>query len=69
MKKHDEGYALVFVLVVVAVLGVIATALLTGALKNLQAQNASIERMQDKYVAEGIIEIALAELETEPETS
>jgi type II secretory pathway pseudopilin PulG len=64
-KKHDEGYALVFVLVVVLVLSGIAIALMTGALRNLQAQNAAIERMQDKYVAEGMIEVAMITVKTE----
>lgn len=64
MKKHDEGYALVFVLVVMVVLSLVATTLMTGALKNLQAQNASIERMEAKYVAEGMVEVTLLTLET-----
>ena len=61
-KKHDEGYALVFVLVVMTVLSALAIALMSGALRNLQAQNAAIERMEDKYVAEGMIEAAVSEL-------
>ena len=61
-KKHDEGYVLVFVMVVIAVLSLVAITLMTGALKNLQAQSASIERMKDKYVAEGMIEVAAQEL-------
>ena len=65
MRKHDEGYALVFVLVVVVVLSVIAIALMTGALKNLQAQSSSIERMEDKYVAEGMIEVVVTTLNVE----
>ena len=56
MKKHDEGYALVFVLVVMAVLGIVATTLMTGAMKNLQAQNTSLFQMQAKYKAQGEIE-------------
>ena len=61
-KKHDEGYALVFVLVVVTVLSGIAIALMTGALKNLQAQTAAVERMQAKYEAQGEIEKKIAQL-------
>ena len=65
MKKHDEGYALVFVLVVMAVLGIVATTLMTGAMKNLQAQNTSLFQMQDKYEAAGKIEKFVAKIEDE----
>ena len=66
MKKHDEGYALVFVLVVMAVLGIVATTLMTGAMKNLQAQNTSLFQMQAKYKAQGEIEKAIQVIRTEP---
>lgn len=56
MKKHDEGYALVFVLVVMTVLGIVALTLMTGAAKNLNAQADSVSQMQDKYLAQGEIE-------------
>ena len=56
MKKHDEGYALVFVLVVMTVLSAVAIALMSGALKNLQAQNDAIARMEAKYEAQGLVE-------------
>ena len=38
MKKHDEGYALVLVLVVMLVLCLVATSVLTIALNNLKKQ-------------------------------
>lgn len=59
MKKHDEGYALVFVLIVMVVLSIVATTLMTGAMKNLQAQNTSLSQMQAKYKAQGEIEKAV----------
>ena len=64
-KKHDEGYVLIFVLVVISVLSIVAISLMSGALRNLQAQKASVERMQDKYAAEGMIEITVATLKSQ----
>ncbi len=62
MKKHDEGYVLAYVTVVLLVFCLVATAILTGALKNLQAQQDAITRMQDKYAAQGMIEQVMAQL-------
>lgn len=62
MKKHDEGYVLPLVLVVMIVMCLIATSLMSFSLQNLKSQQASIERMADKYVAEGAIEVAVAKL-------
>lgn len=63
MKKHNEGYALVLVLVVMAVLTIVVTSVLSLSLRNLQAQQKSIQRMEDKYAAQGAIEIVVANLE------
>lgn len=62
MKKHDEGYVLPLVLVVMIVMCLIATSLMSFSLQNLKSQQASIERMAEKYEAEGIIEIILTKL-------
>ena len=62
MKKYDEGYALPFVLVVFLVLSLIATSVLTFSLKNLQSQQASIQRAKDQYAAQGEIEKAYVQL-------
>lgn len=62
MKKHNEGYALPFVLVVMTVLCLAAASLLTMAENNLKIQQKSVARMQDKYEAAGAIEIVTAEL-------
>lgn len=62
MKKHDEGYALVLVLVVLAVLSLVVASVLSVSLKNLQSQQSSIERMQDKYMAQGEIEKVVADI-------
>ena len=56
MKKHDEGYALPFVLVVMTVLILIAMGVMGYAQRNLEAQKNSIVRMQEKYAAAAQIE-------------
>ncbi len=63
MKKHDEGYVLVYVTVVLLVFCLVATTILTGALRNLQHQQAANEQMKSQYVAEGDIEKVLATLD------
>lgn len=62
MKKHDEGYVLAFVLVVMIVLCLVALSIMSISLRNLQNQQASIQRMEDKYAAQGAIEKVVAEL-------
>ena len=64
MKKHNEGYALVLVLVVITVLCLVAMAMMAASLKNLQNQQSSIARMEAKYEAQGEIEKAIANLNT-----
>ena len=62
MKKHDEGYVLVYVTVVLTLFCLIAGSILAGALKNLNNQQTSITQMQDKYVAQGMIEQVVSQL-------
>ena len=62
MKKHNEGYTLVLVLVVLTVLCLLSSALLTMAVKNLQAQKAIQRQLQDKYTAQGEIEKIVGQL-------
>ena len=62
MKKHNEGYTLPLVLVVMIIMCLIAVSVMSVALHNLQAQKTSITRMQDKYEAQGELEKALANL-------
>lgn len=64
MKKHDEGYILAYVTVVLLIFCLVATTILTGALHNLQNQQNTIARMQDQYAAEGMIEKVVAQLGT-----
>lgn len=56
MKKHDDGYVLVLVMVVLLVICIVATSMMTIAMKGLQEQKQSVAQMQDRYAAEGEIE-------------
>lgn len=60
MKKHDEGYVLAMVMVVIAVLAIVASTMLSVGLRNVQTQQLAVERMQAKYEAEGTIEKVIA---------
>ena len=60
MKKHDEGYVLAYVTVVLLLFCLIATMILTGSMKNLTAQQDTIQRMEDRYAAEGMIQQIIA---------
>ena len=64
MKKHDEGYALVLVLVVMIVISLVAATVLTFSLRNLQNQQKSIQRMEDKYAAQGMVESCVQNAKT-----
>lgn len=69
MFKRNDGYALSYVLVVLMVLAIIATAVMAPPLRNLQMQQASIERMQEKYAAQGMVEQVVAQLGTTSDIS
>ena len=56
MKKHDEGYVLAYVTVILLLFCLIATGILTGAMKNMTNQQDTIQRMKDRYAAEGMIQ-------------
>ena len=64
LKKDTGGYALLYVLVIVMVLAAISMMICTVALRNLQSQQAAVERMADKYAAQGEIEKIKAKIET-----
>ena len=53
MKKHNEGYTLVLVLIVLIVLSLLATYVLTFSLRNLHTQKAAAIREQSYYTAVG----------------
>lgn len=62
MRKHNEGYVLAMVMVVIAVLALVASIMLSMGLNNVQTQQAYVERMQEKYEAEGQLEVVVASL-------
>ncbi len=63
MKKYDEGYVLVYVMVVLVVFCLVAATILTSALRNLNHQQYEIAKMKDQYAAEGMIEKVVALLD------
>ena len=63
MRKHNEGYALVLVLVVLIVLGLLSAVILTGAQRNLEVHRSGVETMQNKYQAMGEIEKIIGALD------
>ena len=63
MRKHNEGYTLVLVMVVVMVLYALTTVILTAAERNLEAHKHGVQYMQNKYLAQGEIEKVLGYLE------
>lgn len=52
---------MILVLVVMIVMGLVTASILTFSLRNLQNQQLSIERMADKYAAQGEMEKNIAE--------
>ena len=62
MKKHDEGYVLAYVTVVLLLFCLIATMILTGAMKNLTIQQDTVQHMKDRYAAEGMIQQVIAQI-------
>lgn len=62
MKKHNEGYTLPLVMVVLLVLAIVAVTIMTTSLKNMLRQQDFIEKMEDQYKAQGMIEEIVAKL-------
>ena len=61
-KRNTEGYVLAYLLIVIAVLGVIGASLMTSTLQVVQAQEKSLVYMKDKYEAMGEVEKFVAAL-------
>ncbi len=64
MKKHDEGYALALVLVVLLVLGILVSIMLTFSLQHVQTQARYVDRMQHQYAAAGEIEAIIGQMQS-----
>ena len=62
-RKHDEGYALVFALVVLLFLSIVAMSMMQLTGRDLNAQIASIDRMKAQYAAQGELEKKIGILE------
>ena len=62
MKKHDEGYVLPLVLVVLTIMTLVAAYVLAGTLQTVTNQQNSIAQMKDRYGAQGAIEKVVAQL-------
>ena len=62
MRKHNEGYALPMVLVVMVVICIIAISVMSFSLRGLQKQADAIESMQAKYEAQGELEKLTAKI-------
>lgn len=63
MKKHNEGYTLVLVMIVLVILCLLSTYILSFSLKNISTQKAAVLRTQDQYAAMGEIEATVAKLQ------
>ena len=63
MKKHNEGYTLPFVMVVLVVVSMVAVTIMTDAMQTLRTQERIIAQMQAQYEAQGEIEKIIARLE------
>lgn len=63
MKKHNEGYTLPLVMVVLLVLAIVAVTIMTTSMNNMLRQQGFIETMKNQYAAQGEIEKIVAQLE------
>ena len=62
-NKHNEGYTLPLVMVVLLVLAIVAVTIMTTAMNNMLRQQSFIDTMKDQYAAQGEIEKIVAQLE------
>ena len=53
LRKDTGGYALLYVMVVIILRCAVAMMICTVAMQNLQSQQDSVQRMEDKYAAQG----------------
>lgn len=63
MKKHNEGYTLVLVMIVLVILCILSTYILSFSLKNISTQKAAVLRTQEQYAVMGEIEATVANLQ------
>ena len=63
MKKHNEGYALAFVLVMLAVLALLSSVILAASWRNMRFQQIAAQRMSDEYAVKGQLDRIMIQLE------
>ena len=68
-RKYDEGYALVFALVVLLFLSIVAMFMMQLTGRDLNAQVASIDKMTNQYEVQGRIEQIVGKLENNTGTN
>lgn len=62
MMKRNEGYTLAYVVVVLGVMATVALATMALALMPQKSLHASLERMQDNYEVQGLVEQIIGQL-------
>lgn len=62
MKKNQDGYILIYVLVIILVMGAVTAGVMSASIRNLHAQKVYGQQMQELYEAEGIAEQLVAEI-------
>ena len=60
--RKEDGYVMVYVLIVFTILSLVAGSICSISLKNLQVQKADVTRMQARYEAEGVLQECLADV-------
>lgn len=68
-RKRDEGYALVFALVVLLVLSIVGMTIMGLTYRDLKNQQDSIDRMKNQYEVQGKIEQIIGRLENNAVTT
>ena len=63
MKKRNEGYTLVLVMIVLVILCLLSAYILSFSLKNINTQKTAALRMQDQYAVMGEIEATVTNLQ------
>lgn len=69
MKKRQEGYVLLYVLLAVLLMSLLAATVCSLALRGLRAQRTTTERLQAVYETEGLLERFAVELTQAPLTT
>ena len=63
MKKHNEGYTLVLVAVMLTAICLLFSVILAASLRNLNFQQTAAQRMSDKYAVRGQVDRIVMQLE------